>query len=168
MKLFEKLFNKDNNKISQEQELVAPVSGNVVKLSEVPDPTFSQEILGKGIAIYPQDNNFFAPCDGIVENIFDTYHAISIKSSNGCEILIHIGLETVELGGKYYKSNVKNGQKIKKGDKIISFDRQAILDAGYNIITPIVICNSDEFQINEIKVVGKVNSGEPVLSITKL
>lgn len=167
MKLFEKIFSRNNNEISSTQELTAPINGKVIKLSEVPDPTFSQEILGKGIAIYPDDNDFFAPCDGVIENVFDTCHAISITGLNGCEILMHIGLETVELGGKYYKSHVKNGQKIKKGDKIISFDKQAILDAGYNIVTPIVICNSDEFEIKEIKV-GQVSVGESILSVTKL
>lgn len=165
MSFFSRIFSKQES--SDITELCSPVNGKVINLSEVPDPTFSEEILGKGIAICPQSDTFFSPCDGTVEMLFDTCHAISIKSTNDAEILIHIGLETVELKGKYYKSHVKNGQKIKKGDKLITFDRQAISDNGYNTITPVVICNSDEFNITEIKL-GDVRTGEPVFKISKL
>lgn len=165
MSFFNKIFGKQE--ISNTVELCSPISGQVIKLCDVPDPTFSGEILGKGIAIHPADNTFYAPCDGTIEMIFDTCHAVSIKAANDIEILIHIGLETVELNGKYYTSHVKNGQKIKKGDKLITFDKTAVSDAGYNTVTPMVICNSDEFNITEIKL-GEVKNGEPVLSVNKI
>ena len=165
MGFLDKIFGKEQ--VSNTVELCSPINGKVIKLCEVPDPTFSEEILGKGIAFYPNDNTFYSPCNGTIEMIFDTCHAVSIKAENDIEILIHIGLETVELNGKHFTSHVKNGQNIKKGDKLITFDKKAVSDAGYNTVTPMVICNSDDFEISELKL-GEVKTGEPVLKVVKL
>ncbi len=127
--------------------LSAPLSGKVIALSRVEDPVFSEEILGRGVAIIPDDEIAVSPFDGVVENIPDTKHAIGIKADNGVEILIHIGIETVKLDGKYFDLYVKEGDRIKKGDKLIGFASEKIKQEGYDITTPVVVTNSSEFKI---------------------
>jgi len=134
----------------------AHLSGTVVPVEKVEDEVFSQKILGDGVAIEPSDGKLFAPCDGRVEKIFDSKHAINIVSDNGCEILLHIGIDTVKLGGKYFTVRAKEGQKIKKGELLISFDTKSIRDNGYKLVTPMIICNSDEYENIEILHDGKL------------
>lgn len=127
MGFLDKLFGK---KEEPKMELAAPLAGEAVSISQVNDPTFSDEILGKGLAIRPTGNEVFAPCDGKIEMMFDTGHAVSMTSNDGIEILIHVGLETVNLKGKYYQVHAANGDQVKKGQKLISFDREAIAAEG--------------------------------------
>lgn len=147
----------DNNSISvvKEEGIGAPLSGEMVPLSKVNDETFSTEVLGKGAAIIPSVGKVFAPFDGEVVTIFPTKHALGLKSVDGVELLIHVGLETVSLEGKHFKSYVEDGKKIKKGDLLLEFDIKAIQDAGYDIVTPVVISNSDDF--SDIVVPSKEN-----------
>lgn len=161
MGIFDKLFHKPQ---SEHPVITAPVAGTAVALQEVNDPTFSQEILGKGIAIRPTGNQIVAPCDGKVDMMFDTGHAVSLISTNGMEILIHVGLETVQLKGKHYTTHAKTGDTVKQGQPLISFDREAIAAEGYDLITPIVLCNSDRFPILQAHL-GTVSSGDPLLTI---
>lgn len=163
MGFLDKLFGK---KETPKIEIGAPITGEAVAITEVNDPTFSEEILGKGIAIRPSSNEVVAPCDGTVEMMFDTGHAVSLTSTDGAEILIHVGLETVKLNGTHYKTHVANGDKITKGQLLISFDREAIAADGYDIITPIVICNSDSFANIETHT-GSVNAGDAVIELVK-
>ncbi|MFZ2539565.1 MAG: PTS glucose transporter subunit IIA [Oscillospiraceae bacterium] len=146
MGLINKLFGvkKDKSNI-----IVAPVQGEVVALSEVSDPTFGEEILGKGVAINPTSGTVVSPVDGTIVLMFETGHAVSILSDSGVEVLIHIGLETINLKGQFYKKYVKNGDKVNVGDKLIEFDLNAIKQAGYDIITPIIICNTSDY--SEVK-----------------
>ena len=132
----------------------APVEGTVVALSEVSDPTFGEEILGKGIAIIPSVGRVVAPADGTVGIIFETKHAISILTDEGTELLIHIGLDTVALKGEHFKTHVKNNDKIKKGDLLIEFDIEQIKAAGYDVITPVIVCNTADYK-NIETIVGK-------------
>lgn len=162
MGFLNKLFGKQEEKI----EIAAPVDGEAVPVTEVNDPTFSEEILGKGIAIRPSGNQIVAPCDGTVEMMFDTGHAVSLTSTQGAEILIHVGLETVKLKGTHYTTHAANGDQVKKGQLLISFDREAIAADGYDTITPIVICNSDSFSQVEYRT-GAVNAGDTVLVLSK-
>ena len=111
MGFLDKLFGK---KEEPKMELAAPLAGEAVSISQVNDPTFSDEILGKGLAIRPTGNEVFAPCDGKIEMMFDTGHAVSMTSNDGIEILIHVGLETVNLKGKYYQVHAANGDQVKK------------------------------------------------------
>lgn len=143
--------------------LGAHLSGTVVPVEKVEDEVFSQKILGDGVAIEPSDGKLFAPCDGRVEKIFDSKHAINIVSENGCEILLHIGIDTVKLGGKYFTVRVKEGQKIKKGELLISFDTKSIRDNGYKLVTPMIICNSDEYENIEIIRDGKIDAGTDLI-----
>lgn len=145
-KLKEALGLKD--KIST---ILAPIEGYACPLREVNDPTFGQEILGKGIAIKPSKGRVVSPIDGTVELVFDTKHAVSITGDSGEEILIHIGIDTVNLKGKYFTTHVKAGDKVKAGDLLVEFDMEQIKESGYDTITPIIICNSGEYkEINAI------------------
>ncbi len=139
----------DEDKTGKDMEnsvIYAPLKGSVIPLSQVGDPTFSQEILGKGAAIIPETNLLVAPADGKVENITDTKHAIAIVTDSGAEVLMHIGMDTVNLKGKYFKSYVENGDKIKMGDPLIEFDATAIKKEGYDLTTPVVITNSNDYK----------------------
>ena len=114
-------------------------------MSEVDDIMFSEEIIGKGAAIIPDSGRVVAPVNGKISALFKTNHAIEITSDDGAEILIHIGLETVKLGGKHFKSHVKTGDEVKAGDLLVEFDIEAIKNEGYEIITPVIVTNVDEY-----------------------
>lgn len=158
-----KLFGKQED---AKIEIAAPVAGEAVPVTEVNDPTFSEEILGKGIAIRPTGHEVVAPCDGTVEMMFDTGHAVSLTSKDGAEVLIHIGLETVKLKGAHYTTHAANGDQVKKGQLLISFDLEGIAADGYDTITPIVICNSDSFAQVECHT-GAVNAGDTIITLSK-
>lgn len=145
----------------------APVAGKAVAISEVSDPTFGQEILGKGMAIIPSVGKVVAPIDGTVEMVFDTKHAISMSSDSGIQILIHVGLDTVSLKGEPFTAHVESGQKVKAGDLMLEFDIEAIKSAGLETITPIVICNSDDYKEITAHVGKDVNTGDEVLTLVK-
>ena len=122
-------------------ELTAPMKGKCVSIKEVPDPTFAEEILGKGIAVIPQDGHVYAPADGKISTVFPTGHAVGITTADGAEILIHIGLDTVELKGEPFEQKVKEGQDVKKGDLLVVADLDKIKASGRETITPMIICN---------------------------
>ena len=123
----------------------APLSGRTVPLSQVNDPTFSMEILGKGLAILPSEGKVYAPFDGEAVSVFETKHALGLKSDSGMELLIHVGLETVRLNGEHFTAHVANGQRIKKGDLLLEFDLEAIKAAGYETITPVLVNNVADY-----------------------
>lgn len=124
----------------------AAVEGDTIPITEVSDPTFGQEILGKGIAILPSVGKVVAPVDGTVAILFDTKHAVSLISNDGIEILVHIGIDTVALKGEHFTTYVKSDDKVKKGDLLIEFDIEKIKAAGYQVVTPIVICNTADYK----------------------
>lgn len=149
---------KENN--SEEKNIIKevnseiiemPTKGQVIELSQVNDPTFSQELMGKGFAIISEDGNYYAPFNGVVSMIFPTKHAIGLTSDNGVELLIHIGLETVELNGQYFESFVETGQKIKEGDMLIKVDIEKLKELGYDITTPVIVTNTDHYQKIELE-----------------
>lgn len=130
----------------QESEVIySPLKGDVVKLSEVNDPTFAQEIMGKGIAIEPSNGRVVSPVNGIVAAFFNTKHAIAIQSDKGAEILIHIGIDTVELEGNHFTANVEQGDRVSIGDLLVEFDVEAIKKEGYDVVTSIIITNTDKY-----------------------
>ena len=116
-------------------EVLSPVSGSVVPLSEVNDPAFAQEILGKGVAVKPSEGEFRAPLSGEVTVMFDTGHAVSIRGDNGAEVIVHIGLDTVQLKGQYFTAHVKQGDRVKAGDLLVTVDLEKVKDAGYDVIS---------------------------------
>lgn len=137
----EKKVNLNNGTI----EMSSPLQGKVVSLSEVNDPTFASGAVGQGVAILPSDNHIYSPVNGQVVTVFNSKHAIGIAGENGEEILIHLGINTVELEGKYFDIKVKDGDKITKGQLLGTFDREKIKESGYEIISPILITNSNLF-----------------------
>ncbi len=130
---------------TEEVVVQAPITGKVVPIERINDSTFSQGLLGVGIAIEPEDSEVYAPFDGVVDTVFGSKHAITLKDSQGLQVLIHIGIGTVHLNGVHFKSFVNNGQKISAGDKLLKFDLEAIKDEGYELSTPVVICNMHDF-----------------------
>ena len=144
--------------------LSAHMSGTVVPLSEVDDEAFSSGALGDGIAIEPSEGKLYAPADATVEAVFDSKHAISLNTHRGAELLLHIGIDTIKLGGKYFTPHVKAKQRVKKGDLLISFDMEAIKASGYPLITPMVVCNSDDCAIQPL-ITGPVKVGEDILKL---
>lgn len=165
MGFFSKLFSKSENYPAN--QLFAPLAGQSVDISQVPDPTFSEGLLGNGIAITPTDGKVFAPCDATVSMMFETGHAVSLTAANGAEILIHVGLETVSLEGKPFKVHVDSGDKVKKGQLLMEVDLEMIHQAGLNTITPVLVCNSDDF--TQFKAItGKtVTNSDVVIELSK-
>ena len=168
MGFFKKLLGGgDAPKAAALDAVYAPVAGEAVAISEVSDPTFGEEILGKGIAFRPTEGKVFAPCDASVDLMFDTGHAVSLMADCGAEILIHVGLDTVNLKGEHFTVHAKNGDKVKKGDLLIEFDVDAIAAAGYDVITPMVICNTPNYSKIEIHSGKTVAPGDLVLELGK-
>ena len=141
------------------------LNGTVVDLEDVEDDVFSQKILGEGIAVEPSEGKLYAPCDGKVDSIFDTKHAVNILSADGAEVLLHIGIDTVKLGGKHFESHVSDGQEIKKGDLLITFDIEAIKSEGYKVTTPLIIGNTDDYSAIAAAAKGKISAGSEILNI---
>ena len=158
--------NKKENLVSDKGIMVkGPIDGFVKDLAEVNDTVFSEGLMGKGIAIEPKVGKVIAPFDGVVEAIFNTNHAIGLKSYDGAEVLIHVGLDTVNLEGKYFKSYITNGQVIKTGDLLVEFDIDKIKKEGYDVITPVIITNYDKFNdVIDLKN-GEVTSNDDILNL---
>lgn len=161
MALFKKLFGKKTD------EIASPLKGRAVSIKEVNDPTFSEEILGKGVAICPAEGKVYAPCDATVDMMFETGHAVSLVADFGAEILIHVGLDTVNLKGKHYTIHANAGEKVTKGQLLIEFDKDAIIADGYDVITPIIICNSGDFSTFYAHVGKDVIPGDVVIELAK-
>lgn len=148
-------------------QILSPATGTVKDITEVPDKTFADKVLGDGVAIIPDEGKIYAPADGTVVNIMDTKHGIMFRTSQGVELLIHIGLETVNLKGKYFTSHTKSGAQVKAGDLLVEFDLEAIRADGYNPITPIVVTNGDDYirSVNMVKSDEKITHGDCLLTI---
>jgi PTS system beta-glucosides-specific IIC component len=138
--------NSNNRVVEVKAEtLVSPIKGEVKPLAVVKDEAFASGALGKGIAIEPSEGRVVAPVDGVLTTMFPTGHALGITSENGAEILIHIGMDTVELNGKHFVIKAKQGEIVKKGQVLVEFDIQAIKAAGYAVTTPVIVTNSDNY-----------------------
>jgi len=161
MGFFNKLFGKKTDKV------FAPMTGKAVPITEVPDPTFSEGMLGNGIAIIPTEGKVYAPCDATVDMMFTTGHAVSLVADFGAEILIHVGLETVGLEGKPFTVHVANGDKVKKGQLMIEVDLDAVKEAGLPIITPMLICNTDDYPTFNTFVGKDVTNEAVVIELAK-
>lgn len=145
--------------------LYSHMNGTAVKLEDVEDEVFSQKILGEGAAVEPSEGKLYAPCDGKIDSVFDTKHAVNMVSSEGVEILLHIGIDTVKLGGQYFEAHVSDGQEVKKGDLLISFDMDKIKAAGYKVTTPIIIGNTDDYASVEPAAENSISAGDIILKI---
>ena len=161
--MFKKLFGKKDNSC----KLVSPINGETIAIEEVNDPTFASGMLGKGVGIKPAEGRVVAPVAGEITIMFPTKHAVSILSEDGAEVLIHIGLDTVNLQGQHFTSHVEVGQKVNVGDLLVEFDAEKIKEAGYDITSPVLVCNPDAFEAVEPTEYGPVSIGDEIIKITK-
>lgn len=162
------ITNDNSNHLEKKLEkniVYSPLTGTAITLQEVPDPTFAGEVLGKGMAVIPTEGVVTAPCNGKIETLFDTKHAIGIVSEDGIEILVHIGINTVELEGKYYESHVAEGDMVAAGQTLITFDIAGIKAAGYDITTPVIITNSYEYQEVKLEQTGNIKRMNKALEV---
>lgn len=145
--------------------LYSHLTGKVVALEDVEDQVFSSKVLGEGIAVEPTVGKLFAPCDAKIQKVFDTKHAVSLVSQSGCEIVLHVGIDTVKLHGEHFETHVSDNQDVKKGDLLISFDIDGIKKAGYKTTTPMVICNTGSYGSITAAASGSISAGDKILEI---
>lgn len=154
-----------NTVLDGRKEIKNPISGRVLPLSKVEDAVFSSGAMGDGIAIDPTDNKVYAPFDGSVEFIADTKHAVGLKSDDGVELLIHVGMDTVKMNGKGFDVKTKVNQRVKEGDLLLEFDRNEIQKEGYSLITPVVITNSCNYEQNELCLDEEALFGKSIIDL---
>nr|WP_315289281.1 beta-glucoside-specific PTS transporter subunit IIABC [Serratia proteamaculans] len=148
-----------------EQQIFSPLSGQLVALEQVNDDVFSQGLLGQGVAILPQEGLLRAPLNGEVVTFLPSKHAVGIKGDNGVELLVHIGIDTVNLAGQHFSSNLQVGDRVKVGDELVRFDLAAIAGLGYDLTTPVLVVNSEAFPQLSCRQPGRVGFGEPIISL---
>ncbi len=169
MGLFDKLKKlvSDDSADAGAIEIIAPLSGEIVNIEDVPDVVFAEKIVGDGIAIKPSGDKMVAPVNGTIGKIFETNHAFSIESDDGVELFVHFGIDTVELKGEGFKRVAEEGQAVKVGDTIIEFDLALLEEKAKSTLTPVVISNMDEIkELNKLS--GTVSvSDSTILRVTK-
>ncbi|WP_049396995.1 PTS sugar transporter subunit IIA [Staphylococcus epidermidis] len=164
--MFKKLFGK-GKEIDKNIKIYAPLTGEYVKIEDIPDPVFAQKMMGEGFGINPTEGEVVSPIEGKVDNVFPTKHAVGLKAENGLELLVHIGLDTVQLDGKGFEVLVESGDDIKIGDPLIRFDLEYINNNAKSIISPIIITNSDQTESIHIEDVQAVVKGQTqVIDVT--
>ena len=151
---------------NREEILHAPLEGRVIPIDQTPDETFATRILGDGVAIVPLGGTLFCPADGRVDQAFDTAHALTLVTDGGAELLLHVGIDTVELRGRHFELLVRAGDRVRAGDALIRFDRSAIMAADYHVVTPMVVGNSEEYDL-EVLATGDVKVGAPLVKLRR-
>ncbi|MBS4213749.1 beta-glucoside-specific PTS transporter subunit IIABC [Neobacillus rhizophilus] len=159
----EEITAPETGKAASSEQIASPITGKVVNLSDVSDPVFASESMGKGIAIEPSVGRVVSPVNGVVTVAFKTKHAIGLVSEQGAEILIHVGIDTVQLDGKYFTSHVKQGDKVSVGDLLVEFDIEKIKQAGYEVTTPVIVTNSSIYTEVTAARQGDIGEKEPIL-----
>lgn len=167
---------KQDKKIEEGQPILnmgvnaikSPISGKVIELEKVDDPVFSSGAMGKGIAIEPMDNKVYAPFNGTIEFIADTKHAIGLLSEDGVEVLIHVGMDTVKMQGRGFNVKTSANSKVKAGDLLLEFDKNAIEKEGYSLITPVVITNADNYEDKALCINEEVKNGRTIINLKEL
>lgn len=150
-----------------DNEILSPLAGKAIALEDVPDPTFAEGILGLGAAVEPSEGKITAPADGTVGTLFDTHHAIGLNLDNGAELLIHIGINTVELNGEGFTAHVSEGDRVKKGQTLITFDKELIASKGYKTVTPVIVTNPDEYSAVKRVADGNVTEKDVLIELVK-
>ena len=163
----EEIKEADNKIEVKDMTLVSPLEGEIIKIEDVNDSVFAGKILGDGIAIIPSKGVLKAPANGKVSMIADTKHSVGLTLDNGAEVLMHVGLDTVKLEGKHYDIKVSNGQKIKTGDVLLTFDMDEIKSNGYELTTPIIVVNGDKYSIEDRKI-GQIKNEEELFKAVRL
>lgn len=150
---------------AQPDTVYSPLTGNAIALYNVNDPTFASGALGKGFAIVPSEGKVYAPFDGTLDLLYDTKHALGMTSNDGIELLVHVGLNTVELDGRYYTAHAKSGDAIKKGQLLLEFDLLKIQEAGYDITTPVIVTNADNYNETAVLKTGRIKAAEKAIVV---
>jgi len=162
MSFFSDFFSSKKTNFSKKIEIIAPLSGDIINIEDVPDLVFSKKIVGDGIAIKPSGNQILAPVNGTIGKIFETMHAFSIVSEDNVELFVHFGIDTVKLQGKGFKKIAQDNQKVKIGDEIIIFDLKFLTEKAQSILTPVVISNMESFKKIK-KSSGTIIAGKTVI-----
>ncbi|CAD7359767.1 MULTISPECIES: PTS sugar transporter subunit IIA [Staphylococcus] len=157
--MFKKLFGK-NNEASKDITVYAPISGELVKIEDIPDPVFAQKMMGEGFGVQPIEGTVVSPIDGVVDNVFPTKHAISLKADNGLEVLVHIGLDTVQLNGEGFEVSVESGDRVKMGAVLVSFDLEFIKQNAKSTVSPIIITNTASTESIQFEEASHLSKGE--------
>lgn len=157
------MFFKKKGK--KEVDIAAPVNGKIINLKDVPDVAFSEEMVGKGVAVIPEGNEIYSPVEGKITTVFITGHAIGITTKEGIDLLMHIGMDTVNLKGEGFAIKVKDGKHIKKGDLLLVVDFDKLRKKGYRLETPIIICNHNQFANITYAKQGYVNKGDVLMKV---
>lgn len=158
---FKKAFKQE----VKSADVLSPMKGTVIPMNEVKDPTFAGEILGPGVAIVPKEGKVVSPVDGKVGVMFETKHAVSISGPNGVEMIVHVGIDTVELKGEHFTSHKNTGDPVKAGDLLLTFDMDAIKEAGYDVTVPVVICEKGNYAEIECFHGKEVEAGELIIRL---
>lgn len=163
----ETVTKEEENKPAVPGMIVSPVKGEIIPLKEVPDETFAEEILGKGVAVKPAEDEICSPVDGKILSVFPTKHAIAIESADGMQVLVHVGIDTVKLEGKYFEAFVKEGDEIRQGQRLLKCDFKKIEEAGYKTVTPVIIANSADYSEITQLTYGMTEAGAGILQAVK-
>lgn len=163
--MLKKLFRKTNN---QTINIYAPLNGKVVPLAEVPDPVFSEKMMGDGVAIIPNEGKVVSPIEGKIVHVADTKHAVGLEGADGTELLIHVGLETVALKGEGFQVSVSTGDKVSVGDELIEFDLDFIKNNVKSIVTPVVITNANQTGFHYSHTDSEIGIAAETVVITRL
>ncbi|WP_271401354.1 PTS sugar transporter subunit IIA [Salinicoccus roseus] len=161
--MFKNLFGKKND-VEKDIEITSPINGKYVKLEDIPDPVFAEKMMGEGFGVEPTDGEVVAPVSGTIMQVFPTNHAVGIKTQNGLEVLIHIGLETVAMEGKGFEGHVSEGDKVEKGDKLVTFDMDLVKSEANSTISPVIITNSDVLESFDLKEVTDLDRADTVVA----
>ncbi len=162
-----KTLEKTDNNIVKKIKIASPLKGKVIKLADMKDEAFASGVLGKGAAIVPEEGKVYAPADGEITALFPTLHAMGIKTDEGAELLIHIGLDTVQLNGEGFEAHIKDGDRIQKGQLLISFDKALLESKGYCLETPVLVTNSEEYLEVAEMAEGNVMPGDDLLKVLR-
>ena len=151
----------------KELEIVSPMKGRLISIKDVPDVTFSEEMIGKGVAVIPEENEIYSPVDGEITTVFPTFHAIGLTTKEGIDLLIHIGLDTVNLKGEGFDIKVKEGDSVKAGDLLVITDIEKIKQSGYRLESPVLICNPEKCKKIIYSKPAAVNKGDVIMKFLK-
>ncbi len=169
MGLFKNLFGGAKEEtptvVTEKNTVYSPLKGTVIPLAEIADGVFSEGILGQGCGIRPDCSVVTSPVDGTISQVAETKHAVGVTSKDGVEVLIHVGLDTVSMNGKGFTPHVKVGDSVKCGQKLLSFDRKAIADAGFPDVTAVLITNTDDYEAVELVKTGATEATEKLITI---
>lgn len=151
---------------TETETVQSPLSGRVIPIEEVADPTFAGKILGDGLAIVPAEGKLYAPLDAVVVNVMDTGHAVALESKAlHAELLIHVGRDTVSLNGEHFTVHVKDGDEVKQGQLLLEFEPEAIAARGFDLTTPVIVCNAGELKL-EKTAAGEIRHGDALLTLS--